>query len=1784
MATKETISASLKAHKAHATRLINKSQNAIDNEVKDLSILQPLVTKLDAKTREIETLQTEYLKVLELDSAKLTSDAMNAIVDDQVDFIENCDILIFKLNKIVKSVSDESSSETSRNNSFGYSQSKRVKLPNIELEKFDGTFSQWTSFWDSFDANINSRKDVSDVDKFAYLKGVLVGNAKERIKNFPVTNENYAKVIEILKSTYACKEKIIWDLIYKLNDVKNPAYKFNELDSFRTTVESCMTNLEVQGLDKTAGSPFIAPVIFRKLPFKVKDMVQLRSNNNYPTLQEILDALEQIISNLSSHTDQPSESSPLSKPHKKFVCNNNKSLVEKKDVSNFNLTVNKNKTQYDDKCIFCSEKHKSRNCSNYRDIESRTSRILELNRCTRCLKKGHVASNCKSILKQCFVCKSNVLHHSFMCVNDSVENVNVTMSTVESSAATNVAIPTAMLCIYTKIGIQNVRCMFDQCSQKSFILADTARKLDLKLVGKINLGISGFLSEKSTETYNVVELSIKTLKGDIKLEVVVADKFPEMVKTKYLAVAINKLKALNVNLADPNINSDCINDIKILIGLDNYFKFFEPDQVVNNVNLIDSTVGKVVVGEIPYDNKVKVCTSTGDLVQVNRLAVNVQNNEIFDPPIHKLWDLDAVGLGYDKTCPDDDLAMCKFLKSITFTNNRYSVNLPWKVSNKELPSNYGLALGRLNSTVRNLQEKDNYLKFYDDIIKSQLKDGFIERVENRPSEHCHYLPHMAVHRDSSTTPIRIVYDCSARMNKKSPSLNDFLLTGPNLNDEMVRILIKFRTETFAYTADISKAFLRVGIEESDRDFLRFLWLKDIYDQSKGLDIFRFRSVLFGSTCGPFLLMACLNFHLDKYNDELSNFTKNNVYIDNLFGYSNDENKLISNYNELNDRLIKGNFKLQEWASNSKKLNDLAKRDDIGLNKDIIKVLGLNWNFHNDKIKLKEVKYENNNENELTKRMLLSEISKVFDPLGFTTPVTVKGKILLQKIWNKKCNWDDIVSHDLVLEWNKLKPNLIKISDIEYPRMIANSEYNYDLHIFCDASSKALGSVAYLLNKNLKCVNLVISKSRIAPMSKRTIPQLELTAVVVGAKLARYVYTTLEHINIVEIFLWTDSEIVLNWVIHNKSKDLFVKNRIKQIHDISEVNKFRFVDSKSNPADLISRGVTASALLKSNEWFNGPSWLIDENLWPELPSKFITECEVNVQSTTVQIIDKINFVRFSKFSKLVNTYIYVFQFIVKLKNKVNFRKDVNQIIDVNTINVNYAMKNLIRIVQSNNFGETVQYCKTSKGKVTELIKTLNVFIDDDILRCKGRISNADLPYNTRYPILLPKSDQFTKLLVMKFHEKVHHGGVQMTINKLREEFWITQARQCVKSVIKNCYICKRLEGTNYKMPVSPDLPVERVDKDLLPFEVVGVDLTGNILILNKDIGDYEKFYVVLFTCTTTRAIHLEVVKDLSTKSFLNAFIRFASRRGTPKLIISDNASNFKESSKILKDLINTNEVQSHLKENFCKWNFIPARSPHFGGFYERLIGVTKSCIKKSIFKRKCNEDEFKTIICEIELTLNNRPLGYIDNDINNLQILTPCHLLFGRKLNSFPIIDYKNYDEVYELDNDKANKYFKRINAILNKFKDNWQKEYLIALREQHNTKKVRGSQIDVNINDVVLISDDNINRINWKLGKVIEILPGKDNKVRVVKLKTSSGETLRSINKCYPLESYVNNLSEKFKPSDSIVNASVDNNSDSNISIDNTINDSASNQSRPKRRAAVKFREQLSTLIKDDRL
>ncbi|XP_064079499.1 uncharacterized protein LOC135196588 [Macrobrachium nipponense] len=312
-------------------------------------------------------------------------------------------------------------------------------------------------------------------------------------------------------------------------------------------------------------------------------------------------------------------------------------------------------------------------------------------------------------------------------------------------------------------------------------------------------------------------------------------------------------------------------------------------------------------------------------------------------------------------------------------------------------------------------------------------------------------------------PICIVFDASARMDEQAPSLNDCLYSGPSLTSHLTDLLLKFRLDPFAVSADISKAFLRVGLQPRDRDYTRFIWLKDLNNE-KDLQAYRFRSVLFGATCSPFLLQSTLQHHFETYpNSPEVSFLMTKFYVDSLIGSLPTTVSLYSLYKVAKEVLSDAGMPLRELISNDPTFNEMVKQegDETTEGSDLVKVLGLHWNYKTDHLSIKPPTFENA---PLTKRLLLSNLSKVFDPLGLFAPIVVRAKVLMQKVWKLSKRWDDVLPPELQEEWSKIKKDLGNISYQEFPHSTANRGTNYSLYIFCDASERAYGAAAYLMDQ------------------------------------------------------------------------------------------------------------------------------------------------------------------------------------------------------------------------------------------------------------------------------------------------------------------------------------------------------------------------------------------------------------------------------------------------------------------------------------------------------------------------------------------------------------------------------------------------------------------------------------------------------------------------------------------------------------------------------------------------
>ncbi|XP_065915698.1 uncharacterized protein [Dysidea avara] len=424
-------------------------------------------------------------------------------------------------------------------------------------------------------------------------------------------------------------------------------------------------------------------------------------------------------------------------------------------------------------------------------------------------------------------------------------------------------------------------------------------------------------------------------------------------------------------------------------------------------------------------------------------------------------------------------------------------------------------------------------------------------------------------------------------------------------------------------------------------------------------------------------------------------------------------------------------------------------------------------------------------------------------------------------------------------------------------------------------------------------------------------------------------------------------------------------------------------------------------------------------------------------------------------------------------------------------------------------------KSNSPNRLPLVRQLRLFLDKSgLLCCGGRIHNAPTTELAKFPYLLPSKHSLTRLIIYTTHEKQLHGRVNFTLTALRQRYWIPSARQVTRRLLQQCVVCKKVNGKPYQVPDPPPLVKERM-QNAQPFEFTGVDFTGAPYARNQ--GGESKIYVCLFTCAVSRAVHLEIVMDLTVETFLQAFRRFSSHKSLPRHLISDNASTYMSAAEELQQLFNSSLLTENPHRKGVMWRFIPKRAPWYGGFWERLIGLTKTALKKVLGRTFATLSSLQTLIVEVEAILNDRPLTYVSPDERDPEPLTPAHLLYGRRITSLlhPMVEDDELDDPsYGTESDLK----KRANAqalILKHFWKRWKLEYLTSLREFHKTT---GNNIQkVQIGDVVLVHDDTP-RIRWDLAVIEDVIKGSDGLIRAAKIHTKGGRTNRPIAKLYPLE------------------------------------------------------------------
>ena len=761
---------------------------------------------------------------------------------------------------------------------------------------------------------------------------------------------------------------------------------------------------------------------------------------------------------------------------------------------------------------------------------------------------------------------------------------------------------------------------------------------------------------------------------------------------------------------------------------------------------------------------------------------------------------------------------------------------------------------------------------------------------------------------------------------------------------------------------------------------------------------------------------------------------------------------------------------------------------------------------------------------LTKRKILSLSATIYDPLGIISPITAQIKTLFQLLCIDKSDWDDVVSDEIKTKWLSLLNSIEELGSVRIPRFAfidRKKIRSVELHGFSDSSLSLYCAVVYARIVTATGIKVFFwtSKTKVAPLKTVSIPRLELLGCLLLADLISDIKRAIMgRLKIDKIVCWTDSSVALCWIRgKEKSWKAWVENRVVKVRKVVPREMWFHVAGVDNPADAPTRACDDFVNLFEGIWFSGPSFLLNENL--DYHSTYDNEMtidakqelrafsdvpDVNVMTVsskvnTFIISEIVDFTRFSSLDKLIKTIALVMRFKNNLLAKLRHNADINHD-DLPTIDEMKNATNLVIRAEQEVMKRNPNFCKTKSN--------LNVYEDNDgLYRVKSRFNEPSLP-TKNYPVLLPEASHFTKLLIRESHERVLHFGIESTLAKVRESYWIIRGRKAVKNILKKCVTCKRFQGRTMTPPESPELPDFRVNHTNSPFSITGLDFAGPLFVKNKGLPN-SKVYILLFTCASSRAIHLELTPNMKSPAFIRGFQRFASRRGTPDEIINDNFKTFK--SKEVKRLMTKLSVHQR---------FILPASPWWGGFYERLVRSVKTALKKILKKALLTFEELQTVLTEVEAVINQRPLCYTsDEDIGDA--ITPNHLIFGRQLRTHPSTNVFSASITSVEDCTRRIKY---IATVIEHFQKRFNITYLNELKQKHlYNKKKTADEPKLQLNDVVLIKDDAPQpRTQWKIGKVEKLVIGTDGKIRGARLKvnTSNGTSFihRPVQKIVPFE------------------------------------------------------------------
>ncbi|XP_062541849.1 uncharacterized protein LOC134209841 [Armigeres subalbatus] len=1202
------------------------------------------------------------------------------------------------------------------------------------LPVFKGEAEKWPMFISCFEYTTKAC-GFSNLDNLKRLQDCLQGDALEAVRSRLVLPESVPDVINDLRRIFGRPEKLLKTLLTKVRNAQAPrADRLETFMQFGITVKQLCDHLEAAKLADHLNNPMLVQELVEKLPSNYKmDWVRFKRSRIGSPLRIFTDFMNDIVADAS----EVSEFSTLF-------------LSDTREASHFPPPSKETKP-----CLVCRRSdHKLRFCDDFKrfSFANRLKVVEQHKLCALCLN-NHGKSRCtfriRCNINGCQGGHHPLLHHA----EGSVQLMDIACN---AHGALNRGVIFWMVPVTLYFGDHalDILAFLDEGSSSTLVEDAVARELDARgLAEPLVVTWTGNVKRFET-TSKRVNLMISARESDEKLPL-------KDVRT----VAELKL---------PKQTSYEIEEPRIILGLDNLNVFAPLESRVGSPGEpigVKSKLGWTVYGPQP----------SGTVVSEVRVILHslepMTNQELHDA-MRSQFLLDDPSVASVAESNEDARARNIMQTTTMRVGDRYENGLLWRRDEQRFPDSYPMAISRLKALERKLERDPELGSKVHQLIAEYLIKGYahkatVDELADMAKGNVWYIPLNVVINPQKLAKIRLVWDTRAPVN--GISLNSELLTGPDQLVPLQTVISKFRERRVAFGGDIQEIYHQFRIRRAGRKFQSFLFRRD---PGSSPETYVMDVGTFGAKCSPCSAQFIKNLNAAQFEQqfpEASAAIINKHYVDDYYDSVDTVDEAIKIATDVKLIHSRRGFHIRNWVSNTPNFLEAMGEQPITStvrfhqDKETLteRVLGIVWNPVDDVLSFStatrpEYHLMLHGDSVPSKRIVLSSVMSMFDPLGLLSPFTVYGRILIQDLWRTGCSWDEPIDGQSFEKWTRWTKALPSIEAIRIPRSYFGQASSADiqdlqLHIITDASKGAYGCSAYfraVVNGRIQCV-LVSSRVKVAPLKPMSVPWLELQAAVLGARLAVAVRSN-HTFNIAQQVFWTDSTTVLSWITSDVRRyKEFVGLRIGEMLTLSKLCEWRWVPTRLNVADQLTKWTRDPNLNSDSEWFIGPKFLYrEEEDWPKQKRYESTqeEAKVHLLAHDIQLLAPIIDVhRFSKWTVLVRTMATVFRFVSNCRRKINgLSIEVLKATDrqAKTIKKNYSIEQyplkqleyekaeriLIKVAQAESFGNEVKVLMRNANvsvadrqqieKSSFLYKLTPLIDGDGILRMESRVERAE----------------------------------------------------------------------------------------------------------------------------------------------------------------------------------------------------------------------------------------------------------------------------------------------------------------------------------------------------------------------------------------------------------------------------------------------------------------------------